>query len=93
MWFGAYSCLGTRMWTRGLVRHCLRQKSRDLVYLIFVTWKKSGWDMVSKTMKFVMSVTYRSALGWWKNPCGVLSHFFQRECTSWEAWVGWDRVA
>ena len=43
--------------------------------------------MVSKTMKCMTAMTYRWPLGWWKSPCGVLSHLFQRECASWEVWI------
>ena len=32
----------------------------------------------------LMAMTYRWALGWWKDPCGVLSHLYQRECASGE---------
>ena len=38
--------------------------------------KKSGWDMVSKTMKYVTTMTYRWVLCWWKSPYGVFSHPF-----------------
>ena len=43
--------------------------------------------MVSKTMKCMTAMTYRWPLGWWKSPCGVLSHLFQRACASWEVWI------
>ena len=58
----------------------------------FSNAKKSGWDMESKTMKYVTAMMYRWALGWWKHPCGVLSHLCLRELASWEVWVGWDRI-
>ena len=34
--------------------------------------------MVSKTMNYVTAMMYRWALGWWKRPCAVLSHLYQR---------------
>ena len=93
MWFGTYSCLSARMWTSGLVVHCLWWKPLGLVYPIGVTGKKSGWDMVLTSMKYVMAMTYRWASGWWECPCRILIHFCQSKCASWEVWVGWDRVA
>ena len=48
--------------------------------------------MVSTTMKCVTAMMYRWVSGWWKSPCGVLSHLFQREYAGWEVWVGWDSV-
>ena len=40
--------------------------------------------MVSTTMKCVTAMMYRWVSGWWKSPCGVLSHLFQREYAGWE---------
>ena len=35
--------------------------------------KKSGQDMVLKTMKYVTAMTYRWALGWWQHLCGGIT--------------------
>ena len=53
-------------------------------------WKKSRWDMMSKTMKCVTAMTYRWTLGWWKSPCGVLGHFFKKGVYQLEgvSWLG-----
>ena len=87
------------MWSFGLVHtvvlvqecrhvvkyvHCMWRKPRGLVYPIFLAQKKSGWDVVSKTMKYVTAMTCRLDLGWWKSPCGVLGHLCQTECANLE---------
>ena len=91
-WFGTFHSHSARMWACGLVRP---------LFVVQTTWfgipnvcdaKESGWNMVSKTMKYVTAMTYRWALGWWRHPCFVLSYFYQRVCGCWEVWVGWDRV-
>ena len=93
MWFGTYRCLGTTIQTRRLVQSLLLAKTTWFGIPDFVTWKESGWDMVLKTMKYVTAMTYRWDLGWQKRLCRLLSHLYQRECASWEVWVGWDRAA
>ena len=40
--------------------------------------------MVLKTMKYVLAMTYRWVLGWWKHPCSVLGHLYQTVYASWE---------
>ena len=73
--------------------HCFWVKSHGLGYPIFVTGKESWWDMVSKTMMYMTAMTLRCAIGWWKPPCGVVSHLYQSVSASWKVWVGWDSVA
>ena len=56
-WFRTTSALGTRRQTHGL-GHPLW-----FGYPMFVTWEDSGWNMVMKTMTYVMAMTYSWALG------------------------------
>ena len=63
MWFATFSCLGARMQTRGLVRPLFVAKATWFGIPDFCNAKKSGWDMMSKTMKCVTAMTYRWALG------------------------------
>ena len=35
-----------------------------VVWYVFVAQKESGWNMISKVMKYVTAITYRWALGW-----------------------------
>ena len=84
MWFGTFSSLGARMRARGLERSLFVVKTSWFRIPEIVTPKKSGWDMVSKTMKHMTEMMYIWTLGWWKHPCGALSHLYERDCGSWE---------
>ena len=78
IWFGTYSCFGARMQTRSLVRPLFVAKSTWFGIPNFSRQKKSGWDIVSETMMCMTTMTCRFDLGWWKSPCGVLGHLYQR---------------
>ena len=75
-WFGTLSSLNVRIQTRGLERP---------VFVAEVTWsgihdflmqKRTGWDMLSKTMKYMTLIAYRWVPGWWK-----CSSLYERVCT------------
>ena len=80
------------MQTRGLVRPLFVAKTTWFGMPDFCNAEEECVGRGSKTMKRVTTMKYRWALGWWKSPCRVLSHLFQREYARWEVWVGWDSV-
>ena len=55
---------------------------------MFVAWEKSGWNTVSKAMKYTTAIRYGWGLGWRKHPWGIWSYFFQKVGHCWEMrWV------
>ena len=48
--------------------HFLQPKTYGLGYPMFVAEKESAWNIVSKTMKYITTMTYRWALSWEEAP-------------------------
>ena len=64
-WFGTCSNLDGRIWARGLVYSSpLIAQTTWLGMPDFAARNQSGWKIVSKSMKYVTTMTYRGALSW-----------------------------
>ena len=57
---------------------------------MLVAWKESGWNILSKAMKYTTTITYRWALGWVMHLWGIRSYIYQIVDTCWE--VRWARL-
>ena len=77
MWLGTFTSLAARMRTRDLLHLLFVAQTTYFGIPNFATQKESGWNMVSTTRMHLMAIKYRWALGWWKHPCGVLSHLIK----------------
>ena len=64
MWFGACSCLRAGMQKHHLVRPLFVAKSMWFGIQDFCNVEEEWVVMVSQTMKYITTMTYRWALGW-----------------------------